>query len=269
VLGLGLEHSASAEEEAHRPPLPESILTESATDLDAEDAGEVEWEANFASVGARRGGAHATLTSLEVEWRALKNLGLRLEPSYTRTREGALPGQNHFGVSGALAVGLFHDFARDFHLQAELLGRTPESENARVFEPEETELPVAADLLAAARRGRWTLRATVGGEAGGSFAHAPLHTDLALMTGIASEERFGFVVIEARADWARQAPFVLAPEFIADLTSLALPFRVGLALPFNVGADETRPSYGMFVRVILLTSREAEYGREDAPEARR
>ncbi len=129
-----------------RPPLPESFLTESATDIDAAEAGEIEYEANLASVGARAGGAHATLTSLEVEWRALKELGLRLEPSFARIVDpGSVSGRDQFGVAGGIAVGLFHDFARDLHLQAELLGRTPESANARVFEPGETELPVAAD----------------------------------------------------------------------------------------------------------------------------
>jgi hypothetical protein len=102
-----------------RPPLLESLLTESATDVDATEAGEIEYEANLASVGARRGGAHAWLSSLEIE----------------------------------------------------------------------------------------------GGDAA---AHAPLHTDLAILTPFAGEGEFGFVGLEVRADWARAAPLVVAPDVAAS-----------------------------------------------------
>jgi hypothetical protein len=248
-------------EAPERPPLPESLLTESATDLDSTEAGEIEYEANLGTVGARAGGARATLTSLEVEWRVLREIGARVEPSYTHLVDaGARTGRDLFGISGALAFGLFHDFPRDVHVQAELLGRTAESANARVFEPGETELPLAADLVAAVRRGIWTLRMTVGGEAFGSFAHAPLHTDLALLTPFARDESFGFLGVEVRADWARVTPLVVAPNIVAVTTPLGLPFSLNVALPVNVGAGATDTSYGMFVRLMFMTSRESEYG---------
>lgn len=252
----------AAADAAERPPLPESLLTESATDVDADEAGEVEYEANLATLGARRGSARATLTSLELEWRVLREFGFRFEPSYARVADtGAVVGRDQFGVAGALAFGLFHDFARDLHVQAELVGRTPDAGNARVFEPGESELPVAADFVAAVRRGRWTLRATVGAEAGGSFAHAPLHSDAALLTPFAGDMRFGFFGIEVRADWARAAPIVVAPDVVAITTPLGLPFSLSLALPVNVGADDAEASYGVFLRLMWLTSREAEYGK--------
>jgi hypothetical protein len=250
---------------AERPPLPESLLTESATDVDAEEAGEVEVEANLASVGARTGGARATLTSLEVEWRVLREVGLRLEPSYARLLgPGAASPRNRFGVAGALALGLFHDFGRDLHVQAELLGRTPDSANPHVFEPGETELPVAADLVTAIRSGRWTVRATVGGEAGGTFAHAPLHTDVALLSTFEHDWRFGFWGIEVRADWARESPLVIAPEVVAITAPVGLPFSLSLALPVNVGAGATATSYGIFMRLMLLADREVESARGGA-----
>jgi hypothetical protein len=245
-----------------RPPLAESLLTESATDVDAVEAGELETEANFTSLRAREGGARSTLISLEIEWRVLRNVGLRLEPSYARIVDAPpSPGHDELGGSGALAFGLFHDFSRDTHLQLEILGTTQASREARILAPGETELPLAADLVGAIRRGRWTLRATVGAEAGGAFAHAPLHTDLALLTGVTREERFGFFAIEARADWARVAPFVFAPEIIADATSIGIPFRLGIALPVSVGAPAEAPSYGMFIRLLLLNGREIESER--------
>src|SRR5260370_20256257 len=55
-------------QERVRRPIPEALLTESTTDIDAEEAGELEFEANVAKSAARTGGARATLTSLEVEW---------------------------------------------------------------------------------------------------------------------------------------------------------------------------------------------------------
>jgi hypothetical protein len=82
-----------------------------------------------------------------------------------------------------------------------------------------------------------------------------------LLTGFMREERFGFVTLDARADWARASPLVLAPEIVADMTSAGLPFRLGIALPVNIGARATDASYGLFVRLVLLTAREREYGR--------
>ena len=263
---LFLSSRSALAKEPSRPPLPESILTESTTDIDAEEAGEVEYELNVATVAAQRGGARALLTSVEVEWRLGRELGVRFEPSYAHLVSSAAPAEGVFGANGALALGLLHDFPRDFHLQAEILARTSEGATELPFEPGETELPVAADLVAAKRYGRWTLRATAGGEVGGTFVHAPLHTDVALLTGFVSEERFGFLAIDLRADWARQAPIVVAPEFVADATSLGLPFRLGVALPVNLNAEPTRPSYGIFVRLTLLTGREAEYGRTGGRE---
>jgi hypothetical protein len=249
---------------ADRPPLPEPLLTESTTDVDAEEAGELELEANAGSVGARSGFARATLTSLEVEWRPLRELGMRLEPSYARIVDpGAVTARDRLGIGGALALGLFHDFARDLHVQAELLGRTPESANERVFEPGESELPLAADLVSALRGGVWTIRATVGAEAGGAFAHAPLHTDMAALVYFANDWRFGFGGVEVRADWAREAPLVVGPDVVAIMTPLGLPFSLSLALPVNVGAGPTATSYGVFMRLMLLASRETEYGHDD------
>jgi hypothetical protein len=247
--------SARADASARRP-FPEALLTESATDIDTQDPGELEFELNAARVAARTGGASAAFTSVEVEWRILQEIGVRLEPSYSRMTGGAATRTDDaFGIAGAIAFGLWHDRRREIHLQAELLGRTPETASARVFEPGETELPLAADFLGAIRRGRWTIRATVGAEAGGSFAHAPLHTDLALLTGL-PDERYGFLAFDVRADWARQDPLVLAPEIVADMSPVGLPLRLGVALPVNLGVDARHTGYGWFVRLQWILGRD-------------
>ncbi|MEO8905825.1 MAG: hypothetical protein ABI488_25055 [Polyangiaceae bacterium] len=258
ALLSSLSTESQAAKQPHRnEPLPESLLTESATDIDADEAGELEWEANLARLGARRGGAFSTLTSVEVEWRALSQLGLRLEPTYARIAPtGAAPERDSFGVSGAVALGVWHDYGRDQHVQIELLGHTADHSAGPLFDPGEEELPVSLDLLGAQRIGRWTFRTTAGVEAGGHFAHLPLHTDLAVLTGIANAARFGYLALEVRADWASVAPLVIAPELISDLVPLGLPFRLGMALPVNVGASAVDPSYGLFFRLVLLTERE-------------
>jgi hypothetical protein len=242
-----------------RPPLPEALLTESATDVDASQAGEIEFEANLAAIGARSGGTRAMAASLEAEWRVLRDVGLRLEPSYVRVVQGSR--RNEFGLSGTVALGLLHDLRRDLHVQAELLGRTAESLDASVLTPEETVLPFALDLVGAARRGRWTLRVTIGVEAGGHFAYAPVHTDAALLTPFLSEGRFGFFGLEVRADWARRTPLVVAPDLVAFTTPLGLPFSVSVALPVNIGAPATTASFGFFARLMWMADREAVSAR--------
>jgi hypothetical protein len=239
-----------------RPPLPEAVLTESATDIDSIEAGELEWEANAEVVGARRGGARTTTASLEVEWRVFEQLGLRLEPSFEQFSNGT-DSEHSVGVAGALAFGLFHDFEHDAHLQLEVLGHTTDiAEHG--FETSDAELPGAADLVGALRRGRFTFRGTVGAEAFGPFAHAPLHTDLAVLTGFLPDEQYGFFGLDVRADWARPDPLVVAPEVVADVSRLGLPLRLSAALPYNVGAHATAESFGVLLRLTLLSERETE-----------
>jgi hypothetical protein len=240
--------------EAARRPVPEAVLTESATDIDAAEAGELEWEANVSVIGAREGGARTSASSLEVEWRFLREVGLRLEPSFEQFSDGT-ESEHSFGAAGALAFGLFHDFARDEHVQLELLAHTTDR-SPHDFETSDTELPAAADLLGAVRRGRVTLRATAGLEAFGSFAYAPVHTDLALLTGFLANEQYGFMALDLRADWARRAPLVLAPEVVADGSSLGIPLLLSVALPYNVGARATTESFGVLLRLTLMSERE-------------
>ncbi len=256
ALVCAVLRDARADEAVRRPPLPESLLTESATDVDATEAGELEIEANFATLSARRGGARATLVSLEAEWRVLRELGVRLEPTYARTTSA---GSGTFGASGALALGLAHDFARDAHLQLELHAHTTDASDRVSFDPSDAVQPIALDLVSAKRLGRFTFRGALGMEAGGAFAHAPVHADVTAITGFLPDARLGFLALELRTDWARRNPLVIAPEVVSDLTAVGLPLRLGVALPVNVGADDARTSYGLFVRLIVLTDREAKF----------
>jgi len=259
VAAFTLSFAARAGAAEPRPQLPESMLTESATDVDAVAGGEVEWELNAAVLGARRGGAGARALSLEVEWRVLAPVGVRVEPFIDQTLGGTFR-ERQAGLSGALAFALFHDLERDAHVQLELLAHS--RSDARDFEPSETTLPAAADLVSAVRLGRVTLRATAGAEAFGAFAHAPLHTDAALITGFLPNVQYGFMALDVRADFARRAPLVVAPELVADGSPRGLPLRFGVALPVNLGARATDTSFGVMLRLTLVSESERALVRE-------
>ena len=102
-----------------KPAIPEQILTESVTDIDADEAGEAEIVLNVQTLRARRGGARVYTSGLEIEWRVLRDVGLRLEPSYAATQDEARSRDHEFGLSAAGSYALLHDFARDIHVQAE------------------------------------------------------------------------------------------------------------------------------------------------------
>jgi hypothetical protein len=75
---------------SERPPMPESLLTESATDVDAEEAGEVEYETNLPSSPrtlrarreAERIGRGVRSTVPEAPWER-RRLGLKLRSHTT------------------------------------------------------------------------------------------------------------------------------------------------------------------------------------------
>jgi hypothetical protein len=55
------------------------------------------------------------------------------------------------------------------------------------------------------------------------------------------------------ADAGRSTPFVVAPNFLVDTQSISLPFRVGIAIPWVVGAPATEPLIGLYLRVLVRT----------------
>lgn len=243
--------------------MPEPILTESVTDLDGTEAGELEFELNASTLRARRGGAYLHQGSLEVEWLVTKRLGLRIEPLASRGRDpGAVEAKTEAGASAGVSWKLFQDFAHDFHVQIEALGRVPWDQTSIIAQPGDPELPFVLDVRTGARAGWLTVRSGLGVGAGGSSAHAPVRASLALLTNFEASGRFGFWGIELDADAARDDPFVLALNIVPDLTPTGLPFRVGLALPWNlVGISSAEPGLGIFVRVFFVSGRESEFGR--------
>ena len=48
-----------------------------------------------------------------------------------------------------------------------------------------------------------------------------------------------------------------------DATPIGLPIRLGIALPIDFQAPAYAVNYGLFVRLVVLTSRAAQFGREN------
>ena len=251
LVAVVAAETLSGEEPARRPPMPEPILTESVTDLDAVEGGETEYALNVQTLAALRGGARARQASVEAEWRATQHLGLRLEPSFASLVEEGR--SSELGLQGALAWGLVNDFEHDFHAQAEVTGRVAGNDKPYESQPGDFSLPFSAGLRTGLRIGALTIRPGAGVEAGGPVAHAPVWGGVGALYPLGREGRLGFFGLELDADAGRTTPVIVAPNFLADTLSIGLPLRLGLAIPWVVGAPANEPQVGIYLRVLLRT----------------
>ena len=242
---------ATGESQRRPAPIPEPILTESITDLDAVEAGETEFALNGQILHAARGGARAWQASVEAEWRATSHLGLRLEPSYANLEEEGR--SREFGLQVAAAWGLFHDFENDFHVQVEATGRLTGNEKPFESQPGDSALPYSAGVRVGKRFGSWTIRPGAGAEVGATPAHAPLWLGIGVLYQLGEAGRYGFVGMELDADAGRDTPFIVAPNFMVDMKPVGFPFRLGFAVPYVVGADKREPSLGFYLRLLVRT----------------
>lgn len=262
-LSLASRLARAADDDVpERAPLPESILTESVTDVDAHEAGEFELESNLSSVGATDGTSKVSTIDVEVEMRVLSFLGARIEPSFSRTTYSDAPTEHGPGVSGGLAVTLLHDFRRDAHVQLEINARHFTKDDPRVIELGETLLPYEPQVLGAIRFGRVTFRGSVGAEFGpGTVAHAPIDLEASMLTDFDRDAHLGFFGIETDVDLARTAPWMIAPDVVTSLTSFGLPFEIGVAVPWYVGSPTQRANLGVLFRIFYLSEREVAFGK--------
>ncbi len=245
---------AASEEKA---PIPEPLLSETVTDIDGTEAGEVEVEVNGSVMRALHGGERALDTSLEVEWLVTRRLGLRLEPTLSRDSDGST--ENGAGLSGGLSWKVLQDFAHDLHVDAELLTRVPWNESP-IVQPGDPAQPVALDLRGAWRRDLLSLRWSGGVGAFGASGRVPLRGSVAALLPFESSGRFGFWGVELDADGARPNPLVAALDVVPNLEPAGLPLRLGLALPWFVGSEGDRPALGILLRVFYESAREIEFG---------
>jgi hypothetical protein len=240
-----------------RAPLPEPLLTETITDIDGSDVGEVEVEANGANLRAVRGGAFAVDASLEVEWLMTRRFGVRAEPTMSEDSWGARTTAG--GVSGGASWKVFQDFRRRLYVDAEIVARLP-WDSSPIIEPGDPMSPAAVDVRAGFGRGPLTLRWSAGMGVTRPDDRIPLRGSLALLAPFEESGRFGFWGVEIDADGSRRAPVVAAVEIVPNFEPAGLPLRLGLALPWTVGAAADQPSVGIFVRLFYESAREIEFG---------
>lgn len=235
-----------------RPPLPEPIFTETVTNLDG-PVGEYQLETKASEWRALRGGAQAFTTSLQGEWILSERFGARIEPAIERglaadaARAGEAP-RMAGGLTSSVCWKLVRDFAREAFLQAEGRVRLPWGTLPAIV-PGEPMLPGALSLRGAVRVERLTLHGSVGVLGGGEAVHAPVRGSLGLFLPFAADERAGFFGAELELDAARRAPALVALNVVPNLEPLGVPVEIGLGLPLAIGARESEPSRGVFVRL--------------------
>jgi hypothetical protein len=208
---------------------------------------------------ARRGGAYTLDASVEIEWLVTRGLGIRLEPSLGRDVGGV--SSIGAGASGGISLKVLQDFERQLYVDVELLGRVPATEETPVVQVGDPAQPLAGDVHAGLRLGPITLRGSVGVGAGGASAGLPLRGGAALLLPIDPSGRFGFCGLEVDVDGARPAPAVIALNVVPNFVPAGIPVRVGVALPWIPGEQDTRPSFGIYLRVFYESAREIEFAR--------
>jgi hypothetical protein len=266
ALGFALQLASigrafGEEKPPEHAPLPEPLFNETMTDIDGDEPGEVELEANAFRRRALRRTAYAMQGTVEVEWLATRHLGLFVEPVFSQWLDvSGARAHDRLGLNAGASWKLLQDFQHAFHLQAELGARYP-LDPSLTTDPGDSALPFALDLRAAFRRGAWTLRASAGAEAGGGFAHVPARASFGVFLPFAACDRYGFWGIEADADGGRRYPAVVALNFLPSLIPLGVPFKIGLAIPWAVGVPATQPVVGVLLRLFVEGEREVSYTR--------
>lgn len=230
------------------PKLPEPLLGESITDLDAPGAGELELDLTAHLLAPRAGREGGWGLSLEAEWRALDRLGLALEVGLAGEAGGPA-----LALRPGASFALLADPARQVWLQAEVTARLLDAEEAAgPGEPGEAARAVAAGLRGGLRLGAWTLRGALGAGLGGPSVHAvPARAQLALLRALGPGGAWGFWGAEVEADWARRAPFWVAPQLVLDGAPLGVPARLGLALTAAPPGGGEPWRLGALVRILF------------------
>lgn len=209
-----------------KPTIPEPLVAESITNIEGTEAGELELDV-VALLLRHASGGTASWLGVEAEWRATRHLGLAVEAAVSRAAsdEPAL-GQ----VRAGLAWSLFHDFARDLHVQAEATGRFGGNEKERAGGPLELPYPYSAGVRAALRSGPLTLRAGTGAAFGGG---ASLFAHLAAFHTFGDSSLHGFAGLEVNANLGAGAPLSFVPQVFVTVPFFGVPVDVGLGVPWS------------------------------------
>jgi hypothetical protein len=228
-----------------RPPLPEPLIAESITNIDSTEAGEVEFDVEALLLRRSSGGTTSGL-GVEAEWRATRQLGLAAEVAVGRSGSGepAL-GQIRTG----LAWSLFHDLARDLHVQAEATARFG-GDNEELGEgPAELPYPYSVGARAALRSGLLTFRAGTGV----AFEDgASLFVHLAALRSFGGSSLHGFAGLEVNANVGAGAPLSFVPQVFVTVPLFGAPVDFGVGIPWSPALRSGEPaSIGGVLRIVF------------------
>jgi len=224
--------------------MPEPVLGESITDIDASKAGELEVDLT-ASVG-HSGGTRVWQGSVEVESRVTNRLGLEIElgHSFASVPEPGLV------LRLAASWSLVHLDGIGFHGQAELSARLAGQieEGPNLGEPR---LPYSAGFRFGLDRNWYTLRLGIGAATGEApSAHAiPAWASATVLFNF-GRSRWGSLGLDSAADWTRPNPFTLAPTFILNGHGLHIPGTVAVVGLYGIPGGNQDAWFGLLVRVI-------------------
>jgi len=210
---------------AHEGEMPEPILVESVTDLDTHEAGELELEAQTATL-TKDGSWSARL---EAEWRITGHLGLLLEAGLNRFENAEA------SVRAGASFSAYHDDVHGLHAQVLFLGVLHHGNEENVLlDPAEPGTDFALGMHGGWHQRWWTVRAEVTAGVGGHVSHLPIRANLALLAGTP----LLFVGVESLLDLARFDPWTVAAE--AELREEVGEFsiRLALAVPWRPRTDK-------------------------------
>ncbi|GAC1364922.1 MAG: hypothetical protein NVSMB47_16400 [Polyangiales bacterium] len=225
--------------------MPEPLLEETITDVDRDEPGELEIDALLAGVRDQLG-HRSWQTGVEVEWGVTSRLGLAAESGTSRA--DADDRSRFAGATFGASYAVLHDVARDLHAQLEAGAHVFGDHDAVAHEPGDTQLPYGLALRGGWRRGWATLRPAVGVSIGATSPHLPLRAAVALLGAL--PRAAGFCGVELGVDGGRAAPLFVALDVLADPTSLGVPFRLGVALPWTPRTGVQPSTFGVFLRAI-------------------
>jgi hypothetical protein len=248
LLGVVTASSAARADEN----LPEAIIEENITDIDANESGTLEIDYSGVLLAPHHAGvAGAWNMQLEAEWRALDRLGLAAELATGAKTDGFAPkAPSLFGGRAAASYVVVRDFERQLFLQAEGTARFDAGDDPNFADLSEPALPYTAGLRWATRVRAFTLRAAATGEGGGSFAHAPVRGSFVLLWDFPIATSYVDVGTEAIADWARTSPFVMVPEVLVLAPMFGRHVRFGLGAPLTLGAKGDDGAWGIAFRIV-------------------
>lgn len=221
---------------AHEGEMPEPILVESITDLDTQQAGELELEVGTSTL--TKHGSWAT--RLEAEWRVTGRLGLMLEAGVS-TLDRPTP-----NIRAGASFAAFHYDELGLHGQflafATLNGNEADDP---LLDPAEPGTDFALGAHAGWHRNWWTVRAELTAGFGGHVSHLPLRANVALLAG----NHLVFFGVESLLDFARFDPWTIAAEAELREELGGLSVRLALAVPYRPRTD--RREVALMLRVLV------------------